>query len=51
MPYKKDYSMKTVKMGNTRTPASVMGSQGKPAKIKPHHFMSKPTGMKKFTAK
>ena len=35
MPYKMEYNSKTVGKGGSKTPASVMGSQGSPAKITP----------------
>lgn len=48
MPYKKDYKMGTVKKGGSRTPAKVMGSQGKPAPIMPMFNKSKATKRTKF---
>lgn len=51
MPYKKAYTTKTIKKGNTRTPDSVMGGQGKAVTIKPMHQKMRPTGNKQFTAK
>lgn len=50
MPYKKDYTMHTVKKGGSRTPMSVMGSQGSPAKIPASPSSSKPTKKTKFMA-
>lgn len=48
----KDSHMATPKGSSTKTtPTSVMGSQGKPAPVKPGHFMNKPTGHTKFPSK
>lgn len=51
MPYKKAYTQKNVKTGNTRTPASVMGSQGHPAPLKLDHFHNRATGSTPFPGK
>lgn len=43
MPYKKNYNRSTVGTGDSRTPSSVMGSQGGSAKIPTSHFQNKST--------
>lgn len=48
MPYKQGYSTKTVGTGGSKTPMSVMGSQGAPASIKPSFNKSKSVGHKPF---
>lgn len=51
MPYKKEYSAKTVGKGGSSTPASVMGGQGKSAKVQREHYMPKATGNTPFPKK
>lgn len=51
MPKGKEYSTKTVKKGNTRTPMNVMGSQGKPAPLPKDQHTSRPTGTHPFPGK
>jgi hypothetical protein len=48
MPYKKEYTMGNVKKGDMKTPASVMGGQGKAVAIKAAHYMSRMTKMTPF---
>lgn len=50
-PYKQEYNPANVKKGGSKTPAKVMGSQGKPAPVKPMFNKSKPTGRKAFGKK
>jgi len=52
MPYKKEYTMKNIGMGNTRTKGDkVMGSQGKSAPLKLDYFRNRPTGNTPFPGK
>lgn len=51
MPYKKSYTMGNMKKAEMKTPMSVMGGQGKPAKIMPSHYMARPTMKKSFPSK
>lgn len=48
MPKGKDYKMGTVGKGASRTPMSVMGSQGSPAKIPVSVNKTKATKKSKF---
>lgn len=48
MPKGKNYKMGTVGKGGSRTPTSVMGSQGTPAKIPTNFNKTKPTKHSKF---
>lgn len=43
MPYKKEYSSKTMGGGLSRSQSSVQGSQGSGVKIPVSHFQPKPT--------
>lgn len=47
MPKGKAYSTKSVKMGGSKTPASVMGNQGHSVKVTSAHTM-RPTGNTPF---
>lgn len=48
MPKGKEYKMGTVGTGASKIPASVMGSQGKPAKIPVSYNKTKATKHTKF---
>ena len=48
MPYKREYKMGAIKKGGSKTPSSVMGSQGTSANIPTSHFKNKPTKHTKF---
>lgn len=48
MPHKKGYTMKTIGKAPSKTPVSVMGSQGKPANIPVSFNKPMPTKMSRF---
>lgn len=51
MPQGKEYTAKNVKKGGSKTPASIMGSQGKPAPLPKDQHTSRPTHSIPFPGK